>query len=36
MTTNVERLNALLHGPQHFAAVGTTPGRRGEDDEPAE
>ena len=35
MATNVERLNALLYGPQHFAAVATKPGRRGEDDEPA-
>ncbi|HWC10340.1 MAG TPA: class I SAM-dependent methyltransferase [Acidimicrobiales bacterium] len=31
MATNVERLNALLYGPQHFAAVARKPGRRGED-----
>jgi SAM-dependent methyltransferase len=35
MATNVERLNALLYGPQHFAAVATKPGRRGEDGAPA-
>ncbi len=32
MATNVERLNALLYGPQHFAAVAVKPGDRGEDD----
>ncbi len=33
MATNVERLNTLLYGPQHFAAVAVKPGRRGEDEE---
>ena len=36
MATNVDRLNTLLYGPQHFAAVAAKPGRRGEDDEPGE